>query len=106
MWKGRVLMGVRRTGEALERRAILVMRDMFEYNGDVRVLFLVFEVPEEECTPSTVVGEETNTSGKAATSFAQRAYTRSGPVAVIPPESGHLLFEDNQRIYNSAQPPL
>ena len=48
MWKGRVLMGVRRTGEALERRAILVRRDMFEYNGDVRVLFLVFEVPEEE----------------------------------------------------------
>ena len=46
MWKGRVLMGVRRTGEALERRAILVRRDMFEYNGDVRVLFLVFEVPE------------------------------------------------------------
>lgn len=41
-------MGVRRTGEALERRAILVRRDMFEYNGDVRVLFLVFEVPEEE----------------------------------------------------------
>ena len=101
MWKGRVLMGVRRTGEALERRAILVRRDMFEYNGDVRVLFLVFEVPEEESVP-----EETNTSGKAATSFAQRAYTRSGPVAVIPPESGHLLFEDNQRIYNSAQPPL
>lgn len=48
MWKGRVLMGVRRTGEALERRAILVRRDMFEYNGDVRVLLLVFEVPEEK----------------------------------------------------------
>ena len=47
MWKGRVLMGVRQTGVALERRANLVRRDMSEYDGDVRVLFLVFEVPEE-----------------------------------------------------------
>ena len=37
MWKGRVLIGVRRSGEALERRAVLVRKDIVENGGDTIV---------------------------------------------------------------------
>lgn len=42
MWNGRVLMGVRRSGEALERRAVLVRKDIVEDGGDTIVYFLGF----------------------------------------------------------------
>ena len=42
MWKGRVLMGARRAGEALERRAILVRKDMIDYDGDTMILAVEF----------------------------------------------------------------
>lgn len=37
MWKGRVLIGVRRSGEALERRAVLVRKDILADGGDTVV---------------------------------------------------------------------
>ena len=37
MWKGRVLMDVRRRGEALERRAILVRKDIAEAGAGTNV---------------------------------------------------------------------
>lgn len=42
MWKGRVLRGVRRSGEALERRAVLVRKDIVRDGGDTIVYFLGF----------------------------------------------------------------
>ena len=37
MWKGRVLIGARRSGEALERSAILVRKDIVEDGRDTIV---------------------------------------------------------------------
>ena len=47
MWKGRLLIGARWSGEALERRAILVRKDIVEEGRDTIVQFLNFNASEE-----------------------------------------------------------
>ena len=48
MWKGRrLLIGARRSGEALERRAILARKDIVEDGGDTMIQSLNFNASEE-----------------------------------------------------------